>query len=40
MKYIILILKCLNINDLSLKSLIDDYGFINYNKNHIYIKNY
>ena len=29
----------LNINDLSLKSLINDYGFINYNKNHIYIKN-
>ena len=31
--------ECLNINDLSLKSFIDDYGFINYNKNHIYIKN-
>ena len=30
--------ECLNINDLSLKSFIDDYGFINYNKNHIYIK--
>ena len=29
----------LNINDLSLKSFINDYGFINYNKNHIYIKN-
>ena len=28
----------LNINDLSLKSFINDYGFINYNKNHIYIK--
>ena len=28
----------LNINDLSLKNLINDYGFINYNKNHIYIK--
>ena len=28
----------LNINDLSLKSLIDNYGFINYNKNHIYVK--
>ena len=28
-----------DINDLSLKSLIDNYGFINYNKNHIYIKN-
>ena len=27
-----------NINDLSLKSFIDDFGFINYNKNHIYIK--
>ena len=30
--------ECLDINDLSLKNLIDDYGFINYNKNHIYIK--
>ena len=31
--------ECLNINDLSLKNLIDDFGFINYNRNHIYIKN-
>ena len=29
----------LNINDISLKNLIDDYGFINYNHNHVYIKN-
>lgn len=29
----------LNINDMSIKNFINDYGFINYNKNHIYIKN-
>ena len=29
----------LDINDMSIKNFINDYGFINYNKNHIYIKN-
>ena len=29
----------LDINDISIKNFINDYGFINYNKNHIYIKN-
>ena len=29
----------LNINDISLKYLIDDYGFVNYNRSHIYIQN-
>jgi len=28
----------LDINDISLKSIINEYGFINYNKNHIYIQ--
>jgi predicted patatin/cPLA2 family phospholipase len=28
----------LDINDISIKNFINDYGFINYNRNHIYIK--
>jgi len=28
----------LDINDLSLKNLVNDYGFINYNRNHIFTK--
>jgi predicted patatin/cPLA2 family phospholipase len=28
----------LDINDISIKNFINDYGLINYNKNHIYIK--
>ena len=28
----------LDINDLSLKNLVNDYGFINYNRTHIFIK--
>ena len=28
----------LDINDVSLKNLVNDYGFINYNRTHIFIK--
>ena len=28
----------LDINDISLKNLVNDYGFINYNRTHIFIK--